>query len=109
MQDNLIISRECYSRGCAAYDDRVDAPGVCVKDANSNHRNADNSMRAFMQNKPVVYYVTIDSTNIQIGKSANVIALDHPMLGKEYVITSTVIAITEDGFETRNTIYKLKK
>lgn len=62
-----------------------------------------------MQNKPVVHYEPLHVTNIQLGRSADVYALDHPNLGQQWVVTSKVIASTEDGFETRNSIYKLKK
>lgn len=57
-------------------------------------------------NKPIVKYKSM-GYNIEVGKSADVLALDHPHLGHRWVTTSTVQAITDDGFETLNTIYKL--
>ena len=56
--------------------------------------------------KPVVQYKSM-GYNIEVGESADVLALDHPRLGRQWVTTSTVQAITDDGFETLNTIYKL--
>ena len=56
--------------------------------------------------KPIVQYKSM-GYNIEVGKSADVQALDHPHLGRQWVTTSTVQAITDDGFETLNTIYKL--
>ena len=56
--------------------------------------------------KPIVQYKSM-GYNIEVGESADVLALDHPHLGRQWVITSTVQAITDDGFETLNTIYKL--
>lgn len=56
--------------------------------------------------KPIVQYKSM-GYEIVVGKSADVLALDHPRLGRQWVITSAVQAITDDGFETLNTIYKL--
>jgi hypothetical protein len=62
--------------------------------------------------KPVVHYIkTADEINLQVGSRTLVFPIDHPSFlvsNNGWVLTSTVIAIHEDGFETENTIYKLK-
>ena len=57
--------------------------------------------------KPVVYYDKHWSrTNINLNDQANVFAFNHPRLGCMWVITSTVISVSEHEFETLNTLYK---
>lgn len=57
--------------------------------------------------KPVVYYDKQWSrTNINLNDQANVFAFNHPRLGCMWVITSTVISVSEHEFETLNTLYK---
>ena len=63
-------------------------------------------------NKPVVYFSYIGFT-IDVGSNAHVYALNHPKLGTQRVITSTVIDVKKDEnvpggtaeFETLNTRY----
>ena len=63
-------------------------------------------------NKPVVCFSHIGFT-IDVGSSAHVYALNHPKLGKQRVVTSTVIDVKDDEnipggvseFETLNTRY----
>ncbi len=35
-RDTMILSKECYERGCAAYDDRVDEGVMIPKEKNSD-------------------------------------------------------------------------
>lgn len=57
--------------------------------------------------KPVVYYdKNWNRTNIVVGEQADVFALNHPRLGCQWVVTSEVLSIDEQGFETLNTMYK---
>lgn len=57
--------------------------------------------------KPVVYYDKHWSrTNINLNDQADVFAFNHPRLGCKWVITSTVISVSEHEFETLNTLYK---
>lgn len=45
---------------------------------------------------------------IRIGHRAFVIPIDHPSLlvsNQDVVLTSTVVAFNQNGFETKNTIY----
>ena len=63
-------------------------------------------------NKPIVYFSYIGFT-IDVGSNAHVYALNHPKLGTQRVITSTVIDVKDDEnipggvseFETLNTRY----
>lgn len=66
----------------------------------------------FKGDKPVVRYFTIGDSFIELNQRASVIALDHPILGRELVSTSKVIGIIRNNegvqaFETLNTIYVL--
>ena len=57
--------------------------------------------------KPVVLYE--NPQRIEIGFPAIIYPLNHPsrlVTNSEYAITSMVVAITDDGFETENTIYR---
>ena len=64
-------------------------------------------------NKPVVYFSNHFGFGIEVGGNAHVYALNHPKLGTQRVITSTVIEVKEDDnipggtaeFETLNTRY----
>lgn len=63
-------------------------------------------------NKPTVYFTNTHGFPIDIGDSAYVFALNHPRLGSQHVITSTVLNVEEADvpggvgkFETRNTLY----
>lgn len=59
--------------------------------------------------KPVAYYEE-ELTEVYPGRSCRVLNVTHPVLGQtKYVTTSQVIEVTEDGFETLNTIYLQKK
>ena len=63
-------------------------------------------------NKPVVYFSYIGFA-IDVGSNAHVYALNHPKLGTQRVITSTVIEVKDNDnvhggvseFETLNTRY----
>ena len=63
-------------------------------------------------NKPVVYFSYIGFT-VDVGSNAYVCVLNHPKLGTQRVITSTVIEVKKDNnipggvseFETLNTRY----
>ena len=63
-------------------------------------------------NKPIVYFSYIGFT-VDVGSNAYVYALNHPKLGTQRVITSTVIYVKKDDnvpggvseFETLNTRY----
>ena len=63
-------------------------------------------------NKPVVYFSYLGFA-VEVGSNAYVYALNHPELGTQRVITSTVIEVKEDEnipggtaeFETLNTRY----
>ena len=63
-------------------------------------------------NKPIVYFSYIGFT-VDVGSNAHVYALNHPKLGTQRVITSTVIDVKDDEnipggvseFETLNTRY----
>jgi uncharacterized protein YabE (DUF348 family) len=60
--------------------------------------------------KPVVHYIQSDIP-IDVGQSAWIYPIDHPSVhvsNTSIVKTSKVVAINEDGFETVNSIYKLK-
>ena len=63
--------------------------------------------------KATAYYQPSEFDRIDVGFVAIVEhVFNHPTLGNnngEPVFTSTVIAITEEGFETRNTLYRIKK
>ena len=62
--------------------------------------------------KPIVYFSYIGFT-VDVGSNAHVYALNHPKLGTQRVITSTVIDVKDDEnipggvseFETLNTRY----
>ncbi len=64
-------------------------------------------------NKPVVYFSNHLGFTINVGSNARVYALNHPKLGTQRVITSTIIGVKEDDdvpggvseFETLNTRY----
>ena len=63
-------------------------------------------------NKPIVYFSYLGFT-VDVGSNAHVYALNHPKLGTQRVITSTVIDVKKDDtipgsvseFETLNTRY----
>ena len=63
-------------------------------------------------NKPIVYFSYLGFT-VDVGSNAYVYALNHPKLGTQRVITSTVIDVKDDEnipggvseFETLNTRY----
>lgn len=63
-------------------------------------------------NKPIVYFSYLGFA-IKVGSNVNVYALNHPKLGTQRVITSTVIEVKKDDnipggvseFETLNTRY----
>lgn len=61
--------------------------------------------------KPIVHYKEMPASMAstpKVGHVACVLPLDHPsanVSNNNPVITSKVIAVTEDGFETQNTIY----
>ena len=62
--------------------------------------------------KPIVYFSYLGFT-VDVGSNAHVYALNHPKLGTQRVITSTVIEVKKDDntpggtaeFETLNTRY----
>lgn len=62
--------------------------------------------------KPTVRFKDL-KTKPQIGKSMVCFPLDHPASDRvsntKLIITSPVVALTDDGFETLNTIYKEEK
>ena len=63
-------------------------------------------------NKPIVYFSCLGFT-VDAGSNAHVYALNHPKLGTQRVVTSTVIDVKDDDnipggtaeFETLNTRY----
>ena len=63
-------------------------------------------------NKPIVYFSYLGFT-VDVGSNAHVYALNHPKLGTQRVVTSTVIDVKDDEnipgcvseFETLNTRY----
>ena len=63
-------------------------------------------------NKPIVYFICLGFA-IEVGSNAHVYALNHPKLGTQRVVTSTVIDVKDDEnipggvseFETLNTRY----
>ena len=63
-------------------------------------------------NKPIVYFSCLGFT-VDVGSNAHIYALNHPKLGTQRVITSTVIDVKDDEnipggvseFETLNTRY----
>ena len=63
-------------------------------------------------NKPIVYFIYLGFA-IEVGSNAHVYALNHPKLGTQRVITSTVVEMKKDDnipggtaeFETLNTRY----
>ena len=62
-------------------------------------------------NKPIVYFSYIGFT-VDVGSNAHVYALNHPKLGTQHIITSTVLSVEEadvpggvSEFETLNTRY----
>ena len=63
-------------------------------------------------NKPIVYFSYLGFT-VDVGSNAYVYALNHPKLGTQRVVTSTVIDVKDDEnipggvseFETLNTRY----
>lgn len=59
--------------------------------------------------KPVVEYAF--SSDVDVGYEAVVYyVIGHPRLGKQSIVyTSRVIKLLDDGFETLNTVYKLRK
>ena len=63
-------------------------------------------------NKPTVYFTNPRGFSIDTGDSAYVFALNHPRLGSQHVLTSTVLSVEEadvpggvSKFETLNTLY----
>ena len=62
--------------------------------------------------KPVVHFFPTKMDYIKVGTPALIHPIDHPselVSNKELARTSEVINITDDGFETRNTVYKRAK
>lgn len=62
--------------------------------------------------KPIVYFFPTKMDFIQVGKSALILPLNHPseyVSNNQFARTSLVIGMTEDGFETQNTVYKRAK
>jgi hypothetical protein len=58
--------------------------------------------------KPEVKYRRFNDCTIVEGQQADVYALDHPRLGRRWVVTSTVLEVHPNGdFETLNTKYIL--
>ena len=63
--------------------------------------------------KPIVYFSNHFGFGIEVGGNAYVYALNHPKLGTQRVITSTVVEVKKDDnvpggtaeFETLNTRY----
>ena len=63
-------------------------------------------------NRPIVYFSYLGFT-VDVGSSAHVYALNHPKLGTQRIITSTVVEVKKDNnipggvseFETLNTRY----
>ena len=57
--------------------------------------------------KPIVFYSGEPSFNAtEHGEYAIVYALNHPHLGQQTVHTSLVLSKQDNGFETRNTLYR---
>ena len=64
-------------------------------------------------NKPIVYFSNHFGFGIEVGGNAHIYALNHPKLGTQRVVTSTVIDVKDDEnipggvseFETLNTRY----
>ena len=63
--------------------------------------------------KPIVHFISSNDDYIHVGNSAFVNPIDHPdtvhVSNRKPIRTSEVVAINEDGFETKNTIYKRLK
>ena len=62
-----------------------------------------------MSEKQIVNYVPSPHDYIKVGKSAMVYPTNHPsyLVSNQHIChTSTVVAITEEGFETLNTLYR---
>lgn len=60
--------------------------------------------------KPTVYYIPTNSDYIVVGERADVHDVhNHPHVRSNWVNTSTVVAITDEGFETLNTKYVMEK
>ena len=58
--------------------------------------------------KPTVHYHELTQMKPQEGKIAFVVPVDHPssrVSNKGMVATSLVVEVTDDGFETLNTVY----
>lgn len=63
------------------------------------------------KNKQIVQYYNSPMNRIALHQRAFVHPINHPsdlVSNKMFVLTSPVIAINPDGFETHNTIYKRK-
>ncbi len=72
----------------------------------SNDRAFDYQQQA---HKPVVHYEKVDEKHLQVGTSVLVLPTDHPdplVSNVKWILTSKVIDLHEDGFETLNAIYK---
>ena len=68
-------------------------------------------MEETIQIKPIVQYLPSNFNFIQKGKRAMVIPVDHPgelVSNTQMVITSPVIEVGSNHFETENTRYILK-
>ena len=64
------------------------------------------------KHKPIVNYTPQDADYIRVGHRAFVQPINHPSLAVSNttgVMTSPFVKITEDGFETQNTIYRKEK
>lgn len=64
------------------------------------------------KHKPIVNYTPQDADYIVVGHRAFVHPTNHPsnlVSNTTGVMTSPVVKITEDGFETQNTIYRKEK
>jgi len=63
--------------------------------------------------KPIVHFTSSTNDYIHVGNPAFVNPIDHPdtvhVSNRKPIRTSEVVAINEDGFETKNTIYKRLK
>ena len=62
--------------------------------------------------KPIVNYTPQDADYIKVGHRAFVQPTNHPsqqVSNTTGVMTSPVVKLTKDGFETQNTIYRKEK
>lgn len=98
-----------YSHDCETIGDWDESEFMEIRDCIFKLMEEENKMTD--KDKPTVKFKMLSPLDkIVVGRRADVFAIDHPLLGCQWVNTSTVMIYDEEtgNFETRNTKYVLK-